>query len=419
VTFVVVGLSYKTAPIDVREQAFIPPDAVGECVQRLIDRGLIESGVLLSTCNRTELYALTASEQPETRLIEAFGLWPHQLPFQAWSRCAYGLRGDTGLTHLFRVAAGIESMVLGEGQVLGQLKDAVARARQGGVMDGRLDVIMQAAVRAGRRVRHETSLSRTPVSVSHAAVAKARELLPDISNAGILMLGAGPMTEIALRLLHHTGRRNVYVASRTTERAERVAGPLGAQLTSMDRILEIADQVDLVMSSSSAPHVLLDAAAVAEMQVRRANRPLLIIDMAVPRDIDPAAASVEGVTLLDIDGLEQTAAQNRQARQTSLPAAEAIIEEERSRAIQALQARAAADRITAVVHYGVRIRDSVLERHLKRVAADDATTRRVLVELADALTRRLLHQPIEALRHSAEDPLKRTHISEAFGIHQD
>jgi len=192
VQFILVGLSHQTAPVDIREQVFIPEAAEGECVRRLIDHDLIEGGVLLSTCNRTELYAVTAERDTQDQLLESFGWWPHALPFAAWRRYAYQLTGDDAMTHVFRVASGLDSMIIGEAQILGQIKAALARARSARLVDAGLEIILHGAIRAGRRTRHETELGRTPVSVGHAAVAKAAELLGDLAGRGVFSWAPGP-----------------------------------------------------------------------------------------------------------------------------------------------------------------------------------------------------------------------------------
>ena len=309
--FVLVGLSHKTAPIEIREQVFIPEAGVGECVRRLVDHDLIESGVLLSTCNRTELYAVVSDAHHPDRVFESFGLWPHELPYDAWRRYAYQLTDDAAIAHLFRVASGLDSMILGEGQVLGQIKHALALARSAGVVDARLEIILRGAIRAGKRIRHETELGRRPVSVSHAAVAKAAEVFGDLRNRGVLLLGAGPMSEIALRLLSNRRVGPIYLTSRTVERADRLARPLQGRAVAFDAIEEIIPEVDVIMSSTGSGHVL-DRSAVEAFQMRRGRRPLLIIDMAVPRDIDPQAGLVEGLHLLNIDDLQAIADTNRE-----------------------------------------------------------------------------------------------------------
>ena len=415
--FVLVGLSQKSAPIEVREQVFIPEDGVGECVRRLIDHELIESGVLLSTCNRTELYAV-ASEQAQDRLLESFGLWPHELSYETWRRYAYQLSGDEAIAHLFRVASGLDSMILGEGQVLGQIKDALVQARLAGVVDARLELILRGAIRAGKRTRHETELGRKPVSVSHAAVAKAAEAFGNLRNRGVLLLGAGPMSEIALRLLDKQGVDPVYLTSRNIERADRLARPLNGQAVAFDAIDQVIAEVDIIMSSTGAPHVL-DRRAVEALQERRARRPLLIIDMAVPRDIDPRAGDVEGVHLVNIDDLQAIAEANRDERAAAVPAAERIIDEELRATRRALDRRESAATVAALVNRMEELKRSVLDDRLARVPVGDLRTRRAMRELADALTARFLHGPIRALQESPTPPLEATVITDAFGLDED
>jgi glutamyl-tRNA reductase len=419
VKFVVVGLSQKSAPVEIREQAFMPPASVGECVRRLIDHDLIESGVLLSTCNRTELYAVANDEGADDRLIDAFGLWPHRLSFESWQRYAYRLTGREAVAHLFRVAGGLESMVVGEAQVLGQIKDALALARDARAVEVRLDLVLHGAIRAGKRIREETSLGRKPVSVSHAAVAKATELLGDLSGRGVLLIGTGAMSEIALRLLHNQGVGAVYLASRTMERADRVARPFGVRAIDVNRIAEETSRVDIVMSSTGAPHYVLDVEKVAAMQADRSGRPLLVIDMAVPRDIDPAIAGVPGVHLLNIDDLQSIAERNREERKAWLPQAESIIEEEVRRTERALEARDSADMIAALVARVDRIRDEVLERHLARLPDGEEATTDAMRRLAQALSASFLHGPIRALRESPDAGLERAVLAEAFDLDRD
>jgi glutamyl-tRNA reductase len=336
VDFVVVGISHKTAPVEVREQAVVPEPALGACIQRLVDRDLIESGVLLSTCNRTELYALAPTGDGGDRLLEAFGQWPHELDYETWRRYAYRLSDDEALTHLFRVAAGLESMVVGEAQILGQVKDALARAREAGAVNARLQVILQGAIRAGKRVRAETSIGRRPVSVAHAAVA--------------------------------------------------------------------IEPVDIVISASSAPTYLFDRALVARLQARRSGRPLLVIDLAVPRDVDPAASELAGVRLLNIDDLRSIAAGNLAERGSATEPAERIIEEELTRTRRALHAREAAPAIRKLVQHVNALRDEELNRHLARVPVEEAAGREAMRALAGSLTRKILDAQVRTLRDEPSQP---------------
>lgn len=412
--FVVVGLNQKTAPVAIREQAFIPPTAVGECVQRLIDRDLLDGGVLLSTCNRTELYAVASIPMPTERLVDAFGEWPHRLPFELWQRHAYQATGRAAMEHVFRVAAGLESAVIGEGQVLGQLKEAVALARDHHVTDPSLEILMRGAIRAGKRVRAETELGRTGRSVSDIAVSKATELLGSLRNRGVLVVGAGPMSTIALRRLREEGVVNLFVASRTVERAERAAASGAARAIAMSEIDEIADRLDLILSATGAPHHLLDVRMIEALHRRGAGRALLVIDMAVPRDIDPLVETLPGIRLLNIDDLQSPAGQNRQ-QTIAMSAAESIVAEELDATADALEARNAAGLISAVVHQANRLRDDAVERFSARLPGDDAAGRRAMRELAHSLTAQLLHQPIDALRREPDERI-RSAIGKAFGV---
>jgi glutamyl-tRNA reductase len=417
--FVLVGLSHQTAPVDIREQVFIPESGVGECVRRLIDRDLIESGVLLSTCNRTELYAVTSVEAAQDRLLESFGWWPHALTFEAWQRYAYRLSGEDAMAHLFRVASGLDSMMIGEAQILGQIKRALATARQAGALDARLEIILRGAIRAAKRTRHETALGRRPVSVSHAAVTAAENSLGDLAGRCVLVIGAGEMSEVAVRLMHKRRIGQIYLASRTFERADQVAQPLGGQAVAFDAIGDIINEVDIILSSSSAPHHVFDAAQVERFQSSRAGRPLLIIDMAVPRDVEPAVDRVHGVHLLNIDDLQTIALANREERMASVPAAEAIVDEELRATRVALEARESAPTVQALVKRVEDLRDGVLERHLARVPATQLETREAMRDLAEALTAKFLHGPIRALRESPDPTLEAAVMTDAFELGRD
>jgi glutamyl-tRNA reductase len=419
VNFVLVGLSHKTAPVAIREQVFIPEDGVGECVRRLVDRDLIESGMLLSTCNRTELFAVASPETAPDRLLESFGWWPHALSLASWRRYAYQLSGEEAVAHLFRVASGLDSMVIGEAQILGQIKKALVAARQAGGLDARLEIVARGAIRAAKRTRHETGIGRRPVSVSHAAVAAAASVLGDLAGRRVLLVGAGEMSEIALRLLRKQRIGEVYLASRTFERADQVAQPLGGQAVPFDAIDEVIGEVDIILTSSSAPHHVLDVGRVERFQSRRGGRSLLIIDMAVPRDVDPQVGRVAGVHLLNIDDLHTIAETNREERKAWVPAAERIVDDELRATRLALDARESAPTVEALVHHVEQLRDSVLERHLSRLPADEAATRDAMRELADALTARFLHGPVRALRESPDPTLDVAVISNAFDLDRE
>jgi len=414
--FVLVGLSQRTAPVEVREQAFVPEGSVGACVRRLLDRDLIEAGVLLSTCHRTELYAVAARADADDRLLLAFGDGPHQLDFGTWRGHAYHLAGRPALEHLFRVAAGLDSMVVGEGQVLGQLKRALDLALQAGTLDPALHVILRGAIRAGKRVRHETDLGRHAMTVSHAAVAQARETFGDLAGRGVVLVGAGTMSEVALRLLRNQGIRQAYVVSRTIERAERVARPAGAQAIELSQVEAIAGDIDIIISSSNAPSYLIDPIRAGVLQDRRGHRPLLVIDIAIPRDVDPDVAQIPGVRLFNIDDLRTIAEANMHEREGAIPAAQRIVDAELDRTEATLTARDSADAISALVAHGHRLREQELARAIARLPEADDATRAAMRRLAEGLTARFLDAPVRHLRQAGDAPVDQDVLRQAFGL---
>src|SRR3984893_4238133 len=320
------------------------------------------------------------------------------------------------MDHLFRVAGGLDSLMIGEAQVLGQLKRALSLARQAGALDAQLEIIIRGALPAAKRIRHETGLGRRPVSVSHAAVAATQEVLGGLAGRNVLLLGADEMSEVTLRLLCKQRSCSAHRAWRRYERADEVAQAAGAAAVPFDGIEEIIGAVDIIVSSSSAPHHLLDAGRVITFQERRGGRPLLIVDMAVPRDVDPSAAGVAGVHLLNIDDLQRVDETNREAREAFVPAAEQISAEEVRATGHALDARESAPTVQALVSRMERLRDGVLERHLARVPATEVATREAMRDLADALTAKFLHGPIRALRESADPTLEAAGINDDFEV---
>src|ERR1700724_721625 len=279
------------------------------------------------------------------------------------------------MDHLFRVAGGLDSLMIGEAQVLGQLKRALSLARQAGALDANLEIILRGALRAAKRIRHETGLGRRPVSVSHAAVAATQDVL---GGRNVLLLGAGEMSEVTLRLLRNQRIGRGYLASRRFERADEVAHAAGAAAVPFGGIEEVIGAV------------------------------------GAPRDVAPAAARVAGVHLLNIDVLQRVAETNREAREAFVPAAEQIIAEEVRATGHALDARESAPTVQALVSRMERLRDGVLERHLARVPATEVETREAMRDLADALTAKFLHRPIRALRESPDPTLEAAVINNAF-----
>jgi glutamyl-tRNA reductase len=277
-----------------------------------------------------------------------------------------------------------------------------------------LRLIVQGAIRAGKRVRNETAFGRNSVSISHAAVAKAEEILGDLRNRGVLLVGAGAMSQVALRLLRARGIDRIYLTSRTLERADQIAKPMGGQAVEFEAMDEIIDRVDIIISSSSAPYHLFDPVRVNHLQQKRGARPLLILDIAVPRDVDPEAGRVPGVHLLNLDDLRSVAATGLEGSESWTPAAERIVEEELAATRRSLDAREAAPTVRALVRRMEELRDRELERHLARVP--DPQSREAMRALAESLTAKFLHGPIRSLRQSPDPRQEAGVFTQAFDL---
>src|SRR5580700_1591229 len=301
---VAAGLSFRTAPLAVREAAAIPAARAATTLRYLVGHAGLHGAAVLSTCNRTDFYVvcpdeLSAQVTPRlARYLDPGGsgeVERHMVTFE----------DREAAEHMFRVASGLESMVIGEAQVLGQFKDAHRVATDAGTVDARLDYVMRRAISAAKRVRTDTALGRGAASLSEIAVECARSSCGDLEGKGVLLVGAGKMSRLAADRLRDQGAR-IMTTSRG-ESSRRLARAIGAESVAIADIAHVADRVDVIISSTDSATAVFDVAAIAEMQRRRERRPLCIVDMAVPRDVDAAAAKLPGVTLIDIDELGRRA----------------------------------------------------------------------------------------------------------------
>jgi glutamyl-tRNA reductase len=388
-----VGASHKTAPLAVRERIALTDNAAEPLLHELTAHPAIGEAVALSTCNRTELYLLVSDPVEAESAVLALlarraGIRPTEL-----LDGIYALRNCDAARHLYRVASGLESMIVGEAEVQGQVKrayEAALAARTTGPMTNKL---FRAALETGKRVRTETAISVGRASVASVAVDAAQEALGDLTARHVLLIGAGETAELTARALHDHGVTTMFIANRRRDRAIALAQQFGGASGSFDALPAELARADIVISSTSSPHALLGAEELALVNGDRHGRPLLLVDLAVPRDIDAACAELPGVTLLDIDGLQAQVRRHISVRKAEARRAEGIVEEE----IQAFAGwlgslevmptvtalRAHADDIVAQVLAENEGRwDTLSERDRKRVEA-----------LARAVANRLLHEP--------------------------
>jgi glutamyl-tRNA reductase len=400
----VVGLSHKTAPVAVRERLAVAPGEMEPQLQLLARLPGLREVVLLSTCNRVEVYG--AYSDAEAAVSAVLGHLQAQLgepPAAPGGEHLKARVGGEAVHHLFRVAASLDSLVVGEPQILGQLKDAfdlAVRARTAGPL---LRLIFPRGFRVAKRVRRDTAIAEQPVSVSSVAVSLARQVWDRLASRRVLLIGAGEMAALAARSLRAEGAA-LAVVNRTRARAEELAGELGGavEVDDFPALGAALARTDIVISSTGAREPVLTRTLVAEAQKARRGRPLVIIDIAVPRDVEPAAGKVRDVLLYDIDDLEQVVAKNLKDRRHEADRAEVLVEEELGRFLALARGRAAGPTIAALRAHCLNVARAEAERAASGLGSIDERTRRALELLASGLVAKLLHAPSVALKKEAE-----------------
>lgn len=411
--FLATGLSHHLAPLPVRERLHLDESQIVESLRALVGHAGLTGAVCLSTCNRTEFYITTRDDRQSEQATSRFF---HYISPAPTTELVYSHPGRVGLQHTFRVASGLDSVVLGEAQVLAQFKRAHRLAQQAGTIDAELDLVMRRAVETAKRVRTSTGISRQAVGYGQAALVVAKERLGDLEGVGAVIVGAGSVGSATARLLKRAGAAPLYVARRG-HKAEILAQAIGAELIDLDQLPGLAPRLQMIVSSTSSEERVLSRKLIKA--VRLAQNPddrLLILDLAVPRDVEPATDQVDGVTLLDLDSLGEVIQHSLSQRERHRPAAEAVVEEAVDELERELGRRAAVPLITALVDRAELVRQGELARTLSRMRPLSEEERAHLDRLTQAIAAKLLHHPIAFLRQHAEDPERRQLLEEAFGL---
>ncbi|XUO89220.1 glutamyl-tRNA reductase [Halomonas sp. KM072] len=397
-TLLALGINHRTASVAVREQVAFTPTQLESALAEL--RGLphIHEAAVLSTCNRTELYCVTdaAGEQIVLDWLGRF----HNLRVEELSRCAYHYHDNDAARHLMRVAVGLDSMVLGEPQILGQLKDAYQQARQAKGLGGELERLFQHTFAVAKQVRTETGIGKNPVSVAYAAVSMASRIFDDFSRARALLIGAGETIELVARHLHEAGVRQLTVANRTRERAEQVSAALGGSAITLPEIPDALEHADIVISSTASPLPILGKGMVERALKKRRHRPVFMVDIAVPRDIEPQVGELADVFLYTVDDLEEVIEENRRHRQVAADQAESLIEHGVGSWQHERRIRNGGEVIRNYRRHGEALRDQAREQALERLAKGEDPVK-VVERLAHQLASRLMHQPTLTIREAA------------------
>ncbi len=396
-----IGISHNTAALDIREKMWLSNDEAKEALKRLTQEFFSEA-MLVSTCNRTELYGFTAAPETDDSSLRKFLIDFKGVSGVVRPEHFYGNFSGGAVNHLFKVAAGIDSMVIGDIQILSQVKEAFHLSGEIGVMGPVMNKLMQATLHVGKRVRTETAICEGAVSVSYAAVELANKIFADLSKKSALLIGAGETAELTLK--HLLGKKigTVNVANRTRANAEALVSTLGinANVIDYDQIAEALRSVDIVITSVNSPAYIVKPEHVRSVMKQRSNNPLFIIDISVPRSVDPACNKVENVFVYDMDSLSTIVDRNVEKRKEELPKVTTIIREEMIEFFKwhnSLQVGPTIHELTEAVE---EIRLQEVGKNIHRFKPED----RELVELVTKrIVNKILHQPISNLRHGAEN----------------
>ncbi|MCX7762732.1 MAG: glutamyl-tRNA reductase [Candidatus Kryptonium sp.] len=392
-----VGLNHKTAGVEVREKLYYTLEETKEILPEIVHLFLKE-GVLLSTCNRTELYGVLKSDEVKPEQIINFLISKKEAYQIVDYSHFYIMRSYDAVRHLLEVASGIDSMLIGDVQILGQVKDAYEVAVKCGVVGTLLHQVFHTAFRAGKRAKSETSISEGAVSISYAAVELAEKIFADLSKKKGMLIGAGETAELTAKHLSSHGMSELYIANRTIERAQKLAEQFNGKVITLEEITDKLSEVDIVVSSVAVSDYILTFSQVKNAMSKRGNRPILIIDIGVPRNVEPSVKEIENVFLEDIDSLESIAKANYERRLSEIPKVQRIIDEELKNFIKWYESYQVAPTIKLLRERFEEIRQLEIEKYRNKFSPED-------FQKVDALTRslvnKLLHTPTVSIRESS------------------
>jgi glutamyl-tRNA reductase len=415
------GISHKTAPVALRERLALTESEGIALLKDLVQTPEVREAVVISTCNRTEMYCVVGDPvAAETVVLGGFaaraGIRPTEL-----ADVMYSPRNCDAARQLFRVTSGLESMIVGENEVQGQVKRAYEAALASGTTGAMTNRLFTAALQTGKRVRTETAIGNSRVSISSVAVDLAADMLGALSDKHVVIIGAGETSELTARALAAQGVSTIFVANRHAARARSMADRFGGAVVSLDLLPEQLLQADIVVSSTSSPHPIVGSEELELVMRERQGRELFLLDLAVPRDIDPACGDLDGVTLLDIDGLQAVVARNLQGRQDEATGAETIVEEEIHHFAQWLGTLEVVPTITALRRRASDIVEQVLAENAGRWEQASPRDLARIDAVAQAVANRLLHEPTIRMKSLADGESHRrlAILRELFGLEEE
>ena len=399
-----IGVSHKTAPVEVRERLAFSSDKIRAALATLLERTHAAEAMILSTCNRVEIVA----QGPDAQLVQDFICEYHQIPAEAISKHVYSYKNAEAIRHLFRVTASLDSMMLGEPQILGQVKEAYRLASEAGTIGSSLSPLLDRAFAVAKRVRSETGISQSAVSISYAAVELARKIFGDLAGKTVMIIGASKMGELAAKHLKRNGVGSVLVTNRTFERAVEIAKIFEGAAVPFEHFTDHMEHADIVISSTGAPHFIITKSLAEQVIRNRRNKPVFFIDIAVPRDVDPLVNDIDNAFVYDIDDLQQVIDANMRERMKEAGRAEEIVDREVQAFCTRMQSREVAPTIVLLREAVDRVRREEIERYRKLLrdmpAEQQQATLAAIDQVTQSLMNKILHHPITQMKEMNSDP---------------
>ena len=391
------GLNHTTAPLDVRERVTFAPDTLSDALRDLISARKVKEAAILSTCNRTEVYFHGGSPEPVARWLEGI----HRFADGALTPYTYTLPREKTVMHAFRVASGLDSMVLGEPQILGQMKQAVRTAEGAGSLGLVLNRLFQRTFAVAKDVRTHTDIGAASISMAAAAVKLAERIFPSIAEQRLLLIGAGEMIELAATHFAAKAPKSITVSNRTMERGEKLADRFNAEAITLNEIPDRLHQFDIVVTCTASTLPIIGKGLLERVIKQRRHRPIFIVDLAVPRDVEAEAGALDDVFLYSVDDLAEIVKGNLQVRREAVTQAEQMIAEQTTHFLRWLEGRNVVPTIAALSAHHDALREAELER-ARRMLASGAAPDAVIEALARGLTNKLLHPPLAALNAAGD-----------------
>ena len=391
-SLVAIGINHKTATVDLREKVAFAPDKIHDAMKSLATYTQSGEAVIISTCNRTELYCNNGEEADVIQWLEDY----HQLSHADVEPCLYQFKDQQAVKHLMRVSAGLDSLILGEPQILGQVKQSFVKAKEAGTVATTMDRLFQNTFSVAKKIRTETEIGAAAVSVAFAAVSMAKHIFSSLSTTQVLLVGAGETIELVARHLKDNGVKAMVVANRTISRAEAMCDEFGATAITLEQIPDFLPKADIVISSTASPLPILGKGMVEKALKQRRHQPMLLVDIAVPRDIEAEVADLDDAFLYTVDDLQSIIEQNMASRREAAEQAELIADDQSYQFMEWIRSLESVDSIREYRTQSMAVKDELVERAVNKLA-QGGNSEQVLLELANKLTNKLIHAPTQAL----------------------